>query len=375
MTTVTDERTLMQVAANDAKYERHHLSEVWGNMPDNQFQEFVEEYKKDHKQQMVVLYEGKVLDGWHRYMASLTVGLEPFFNELNAGIDPVAYVIQHNGLRRHLEPSQRASIIVHLNDWAERGRPKTSTVADLMPVMTNSQMAGEAGVSERTITNARTAESGGLGDAVRSGEMSATAAANQVREQNRPAQYAPPVDAPPDDEPARAVAEKELYCANCGIDVEPNNSGECPRCGGDLATANAMNEPVAESTPSEEPVPMTASEAKGQAKTATIPMEKLTDMQETIARQVKRIELLEEENRLLKEGTESNTETSRTVADQRAIIETLESETRILTEDKQHLQGQVDRQGAVLRGKDSAIAKLEQEINELKSPTEGSTSE
>ena len=202
-----------------------------------------------------------------------------------------------------------------------------------MPVMTNSQMAGEAGVSERTITNARTAESGGLGDAVRSGEMSATAAANQVREQNRPAEYAPPVEAPPDDEP------------------------------------------VAESTPSEEPVPMTASEAKGQAKTATIPMEKLTDMQETIARQVKRIELLEEENRLLKEGTESNTETSRTVADQRAIIETLESETRILTEDKQHLQGQVDRQGAVLRGKDSAIAKLEQEINELKSLTEGSTSE
>ena len=80
----TAERTLMQFAANDAKYERHHLSEVWGNMPDNQFQEFVEEYKKDHKQQMVVLYEGKVLDGWHRYMASLTVGVEAFFNELNA---------------------------------------------------------------------------------------------------------------------------------------------------------------------------------------------------------------------------------------------------------------------------------------------------
>ena len=57
-------------------------------------------------------------------------------------------------------------------------------------------MAVEAGVSDRTIQQAKTAETAGLGDAVRSGEMSPRAAAEQARQQ--------PDDPPKPREPTRA---------------------------------------------------------------------------------------------------------------------------------------------------------------------------
>ena len=298
-------KTLMETMAANAEYERHPLSAVWGNMPNDQFVEMVEEFKKDPKRQMVITYEGKILDGWHRYLMSLAADTSVLLTDLPQGTDPVTYTIIHNGMRRHLTPSQRAGIIVACREWVKDGRPgNIETVSRFPEEHTNAQMAEEAGTSTRLITAARTAERIGLGDQVRSGEISAHAAAQKAREMDDPKPEAAIIDMP-------------------------------------------------------------ASEANGKAKSAKMPMSKVVELQETIDRQHQRIEELEEENRMLQETGSPDPETSRVVASQRAIIRSLESTTRILNEDKNNLLGQTERQRLVIQRKDLEIADLKKELEKL----------
>jgi hypothetical protein len=60
----------------------------------------------------IVLYEGKILDGRHRYMACIQTGTEPKFVEWD-GKGPVSdYLLSMNYHRHHYTASQRAAIAV-----------------------------------------------------------------------------------------------------------------------------------------------------------------------------------------------------------------------------------------------------------------------
>ncbi len=85
---------------------RHPLSTLWGNIPEAEFAEMVEEFRRSPTRQMITLYEDKILDGWHRYKMCQEAGIEPFFNPLPEGQDPVVYVIRQNAMRRHLTQMQ-----------------------------------------------------------------------------------------------------------------------------------------------------------------------------------------------------------------------------------------------------------------------------
>src|SRR5215471_5456715 len=56
----------------------------------------------------VVLYEGKILDGWHRYELCVEENIEPRFEEYT-GADPFGFVRSLNLSRRHLTGRKRKS--------------------------------------------------------------------------------------------------------------------------------------------------------------------------------------------------------------------------------------------------------------------------
>ena len=64
----------------------------------------------------VVLYEGMILDGFHRYTVAAKLGLVPSFRDYR-GDDPTGYVRSRNLDRRHLTDDQRAQVAASLSDF------------------------------------------------------------------------------------------------------------------------------------------------------------------------------------------------------------------------------------------------------------------
>lgn len=146
-------------------------------MPEADLGHLAEDIQKHGQREPGVLYEGMVLDGWHRYLACQRAGRKFLCGDY-AGDDPVAFVLSKNLHRRHLTASQRAAAIVAATNWRQRGQNvKSAPGAGL----TEKQMAEAAEVSERTIRQAKTAHEAGLGDAVREGAVSAKAAADVAK--------------------------------------------------------------------------------------------------------------------------------------------------------------------------------------------------
>ena len=233
MTTPEQETmTLMEQAELKAKYPRHFLSSVWGDMPDDEFRHMVEDFKERPRMMMINLYEDQVLDGWHRYMMVLAADLPKIqvaFNPIPEDADPVGWVIVNNNNRRHNTSSQRAGIIVALRKWATDGQHGSSTLAE---TFTARQMAEQANVAVSTIEDAKTAERGGLGEAVRSGEMSAKAAAGEVRAQERPEPEPIPeeeIDTDLEADGAWEALAEEAEAAGIENEEEPDFTGEVTR--------------------------------------------------------------------------------------------------------------------------------------------------
>lgn len=157
---------------------QHPLSAAFPSMPDAEIEALAIDIEKNGQREKAVMYEGMVLDGWHRYLACEKADL-PFHAEEFDGEDPIAFVLSHNLHRRHLTGSQRAAAVVKATSWRANGHNKSTSApgADL----TAKELADKAEVSERTIEHAKTAERAGLGDAVREGQVSAKRAAEVAK--------------------------------------------------------------------------------------------------------------------------------------------------------------------------------------------------
>jgi hypothetical protein len=81
--------------------------------------------------------------------------------------------------RRRLSASQRAGAIVACNEWRNEGRVQLRNFAELPK--TAAQLAEAAQVSTRTIESAKSAQTAGLGELVRDGKASASAAAELAK--------------------------------------------------------------------------------------------------------------------------------------------------------------------------------------------------
>ena len=99
--------------------ERHELSLGYPKIGVDDFSTLLlsmKQYGYD-KAQPVMVFEGKIIDGWNRYKASLQVGVEPTIKEMSfESWDKASeYVFRMNGSRRNVNKIQRLSALVRLN--------------------------------------------------------------------------------------------------------------------------------------------------------------------------------------------------------------------------------------------------------------------
>ena len=174
-------------------YKRHPLSALWGDILDEEYADMLESVRQHgFTDPDIRLCGGQVLDGWNRCQIAVELGrLDDLTFHEYVGEDPAAYVISQNAHRRHLSRSQRASIVAACREWSPVGRPKSakqpeenydpgsyfSGDSETRPA-TDREMAADARVSTRTIQFAKVAGEAGLGEYVRSGQVSARAAAD-----------------------------------------------------------------------------------------------------------------------------------------------------------------------------------------------------
>jgi hypothetical protein len=102
---------------------QHPLSSAFPSMSPLDFSELVNDIRGNGVQHPITIFEGMVLDGWHRYLACQQIRCEcP--SVLFTGKDPVRFVLSLNLNHRHMTGSQRAEAVVACNAWAPSGRPK-----------------------------------------------------------------------------------------------------------------------------------------------------------------------------------------------------------------------------------------------------------
>lgn len=188
------------------RHKRHPLSAIFGDMAEPALLALADDIKEKGILEPVVLYDGQVLDGWHRCLAGQIAEVEIPYTEYT-GDDPGGFVISKNLHRRQkpLTASQRAALVLKIHEWRPVGRPGNS-----VPVRNYSarELAAEAEVSESTIEHAKRAQRAGLGEQVANGSVSAKAAASKARNESNGAAPTPPKKSPLDKARER-IAELE----------------------------------------------------------------------------------------------------------------------------------------------------------------------
>ena len=131
----------------------HSLSNLFPLIEGAAFEELVADVRQHGVREPVVLYEGKILDGRHRYRASILAGIEcP--TRVYDGDDPLGYMISLNLKRRHLNESQRAMVAARLANMRQGARTDLRPSANL-PEVGQPAAATMLNVSERLLRSAK----------------------------------------------------------------------------------------------------------------------------------------------------------------------------------------------------------------------------
>lgn len=152
---------------------QHPLSAAFPAMPADQFEALKDSITNIGVQDPITLYEGMVIDGWHRYTAAKELGMECPTVELG-DVDPQAFVIAKNKARRHIQQGQIALAVAAVYQWKPAHREKGAPGAPFLS-KTNDELAEIAGTSKRTMQQAKAVESKAapkVREAVKAGEIS-----------------------------------------------------------------------------------------------------------------------------------------------------------------------------------------------------------
>jgi hypothetical protein len=171
----------------------HEYVELFPLMLDDELRELADDIKANGQRDPIVLFDGQILDGRHRYLACGLAGVAPEFTTFEGTeADALALVVSRNVHRRHLTAAQRAISAAYLVT-VKHGGDRRSDQAATLPVdapthVTQAQAAAMVKVSERTVRDAVAvrAASPKLAEQVRAGKISLSKAAAQVRARTGP---------------------------------------------------------------------------------------------------------------------------------------------------------------------------------------------
>src|SRR5262249_55500379 len=127
----------------------HPAADLFPLMTAEEFQALKEDIRQYGQRERIVLFEGMILDGRHRYRACLELGLSPRTVSIERDVvgDPVSYVCSVNLHRRHLTAKQRRDVI--------------ASVLKASPQQSNRQVAAKLGVDHKTVGAVRRQQEAG----------------------------------------------------------------------------------------------------------------------------------------------------------------------------------------------------------------------
>lgn len=169
--------------------EFHPLANLFPLIEGTEFDALVASIQENGQRELIVLLDGKILDGRNRYRACLAAQIEPVTIDYD-GKDPVRFVMDMNLNRRHLNASQRAMIGAELcnlmqgqrADYAEKRTDAGQPVSVV-------QSAALMGVNKSTIADARRVLEEGTQEQiaeVKAGKTGVTQAAKSIRAKRTP---------------------------------------------------------------------------------------------------------------------------------------------------------------------------------------------
>ena len=93
----------------------HPYAQLFPQMISPEFDQLCGDILRNGLQEEIVLHEGQVLEGRHRYLACLAKHVTPRFRPYAGECgSPLAFVVSKNLHRRHLTESQRALVAARL---------------------------------------------------------------------------------------------------------------------------------------------------------------------------------------------------------------------------------------------------------------------
>jgi len=160
-------------------YEFHDLANIFPLIAGDRFDSLVESIKANGLREDIWLYEGKILDGRNRYLACQVADVEPRFQKYD-GKNPVAFVIDYNLERRHLNESQRSIAAARLANMQQGQRADRS----IDPSTTQPTAAKLLNVSVPSVKRAKVVLEKGTPEqiqAVERGERKVSQVANEIK--------------------------------------------------------------------------------------------------------------------------------------------------------------------------------------------------
>jgi ParB-like nuclease domain len=103
----------------------HPLANILPDMTAEEYEGLKASIRAHGQELPIVLLNGQILDGRHRYRACCDLGIEPITTEIVTD-DPLGLVFTLNLQRRHLNPGQIAMLVAKVTERRNVGRPDGS---------------------------------------------------------------------------------------------------------------------------------------------------------------------------------------------------------------------------------------------------------